>query len=669
MSADLIIDLITLGRTSDDMISRMKGSHKSPLRLFGAYIILDDIGHSSVRSSLLQLSDYSVASLVTHYRPTFTFYSKTRSSPITLKFPPPLVPPRRRPVSQILRNMPSSGKPPLSCYFSPPMSQEILLPRSKPCEISIECLRTNPNLNYFWKLVIGKSPKWLPSGFTEKVKYKNGRRIKYYYNVATVAKYFSKKDVLSCATSDNGPLSAPQTPNGDDNALSSGSKVAAESDKTNDSPNWLPDGWTTEERTRNSGSRRGSVYKVYTEASSGKRFYSRASVTQYLGTEDRVNTVTVQTKSENGVEQSPHMSPQCLSMTNTGGTPEEKTEGNSVHTLDKAEEPSPKCVLVKYRLHSRRRNKVNSVKTLDKVDEPSPKCLSMTNTGGIPEEENKDNSIKTLDKVDEPSPKCLSMTNIGGIPEEENKDNFIKMVDEPSPVCISMTYIGGTPAEEKKDNSVKTVAVVSSADDDLPPGWTKEIVTSKCGIKTRRDPAMMASDFATAQFCFLKRLLVVHGHCCYKRIAQMICYFFYKNIVFGLMIFYFEAFAGFSGQSVYVDWSNGINECGYLPHRFSRNRCHMFNIELEIHKWFSCLSWKQSCVMEFEEELKVESVPTPTVWVDYLSTIALASNPVLHIADILTKSLSEQFFTKLGNRLRIMSKSRTSADLIDDLIT
>lgn len=92
----------------------------------------------------------------------------------------------------------------------------------------------------------------------------------------------------------------------------------------------------------------------------------------------------------------------------------------------------------------------------------------------------------------------------------------------------------------------------------------------------------MASDFSIAQFRFLERLLVVHGHWCYKRIAQMviiemvlnyinilvhfidsspiwfcciqICYFFYKNIAFGLTLFYFEAFASFSGQSVYDDW-------------------------------------------------------------------------------------------------------------------
>lgn len=34
----------------------------------------------------------------------------------------------------------------------------------------------------------------------------------------------------------------------------------------------------------------------------------------------------------------------------------------------------------------------------------------------------------------------------------------------------------------------------------------------------------------------------------------MVCYFFYKNIAFGLTLFYFEAFAGFSGQSIYDDW-------------------------------------------------------------------------------------------------------------------
>lgn len=33
-----------------------------------------------------------------------------------------------------------------------------------------------------------------------------------------------------------------------------------------------------------------------------------------------------------------------------------------------------------------------------------------------------------------------------------------------------------------------------------------------------------------------------------------ICYFFYKNITFGLTLFYYEAFTVFSGQTPYNDW-------------------------------------------------------------------------------------------------------------------
>ncbi|KAL1173262.1 hypothetical protein V6Z11_A05G401100 [Gossypium hirsutum] len=66
--------------------------------------------------------------------------------------------------------------------------------------------------------------------------------------------------------------------------------------------------------------------------------------------------------------------------------------------------------------------------------------------------------------------------------------------------------------------------------------------------------AVMASDFAIAQFRFLERLLLVHGHWCYRRISMMICYFFYKNITFGFTLFWFEAYTSFSGQPAYNDW-------------------------------------------------------------------------------------------------------------------
>ena len=101
--------------------------------------------------------------------------------------------------------------------------------------------------------------------------------------------------------------------------------------------------------------------------------------------------------------------------------------------------------------------------------------------------------------------------------------------------------------------------------------------------------AVMSSDIAIAQFRFLERLLLVHGHWCYRRISSMvisfticyynsihinssklepsysgsidlyllllqICYFFYKNITFGLTVFLYEAHASFSAQPAYNDW-------------------------------------------------------------------------------------------------------------------
>ena len=43
--------------------------------------------------------------------------------------------------------------------------------------------------------------------------------------------------------------------------------------------------------------------------------------------------------------------------------------------------------------------------------------------------------------------------------------------------------------------------------------------------------AVMASDFAIARFYFLERLLLVHGHWCYSRMARFSAFMFYKSLV------------------------------------------------------------------------------------------------------------------------------------------
>jgi phospholipid-translocating P-type ATPase (flippase) len=66
--------------------------------------------------------------------------------------------------------------------------------------------------------------------------------------------------------------------------------------------------------------------------------------------------------------------------------------------------------------------------------------------------------------------------------------------------------------------------------------------------------AVNSSDFAIAQFRFLKRLLLLHGRWNYRRVCKLILYCFYKNIVIGLTMFYYNFSVGFSGTSMYDVW-------------------------------------------------------------------------------------------------------------------
>uniref|UniRef100_A0A667YXM4 Phospholipid-transporting ATPase n=1 Tax=Myripristis murdjan TaxID=586833 RepID=A0A667YXM4_9TELE len=66
--------------------------------------------------------------------------------------------------------------------------------------------------------------------------------------------------------------------------------------------------------------------------------------------------------------------------------------------------------------------------------------------------------------------------------------------------------------------------------------------------------AVMASDFAISRFKHLKKLLLVHGHWCYTRLANMIIYFFYKNVAYVNLLFWYQFFCGFSGTAMIDYW-------------------------------------------------------------------------------------------------------------------
>lgn len=60
--------------------------------------------------------------------------------------------------------------------------------------------------------------------------------------------------------------------------------------------------------------------------------------------------------------------------------------------------------------------------------------------------------------------------------------------------------------------------------------------------------AARASDFAIAQFRFLRKLLLVHGQWAYSRMSKLVLYSFYKNITLYLIQLWFTMDNGYSGQ-------------------------------------------------------------------------------------------------------------------------
>ncbi|PPQ86909.1 hypothetical protein CVT25_009795 [Psilocybe cyanescens] len=63
--------------------------------------------------------------------------------------------------------------------------------------------------------------------------------------------------------------------------------------------------------------------------------------------------------------------------------------------------------------------------------------------------------------------------------------------------------------------------------------------------------AVNSSDYAIAQFRFLKRLLLVHGHWSYARNGTMILNFFYKNIVCIGVLWWFQIYCAWSSNYVF----------------------------------------------------------------------------------------------------------------------
>ncbi|KAI9336583.1 hypothetical protein BD770DRAFT_448698 [Pilaira anomala] len=100
----------------------------------------------------------------------------------------------------------------------------------------------------------------------------------------------------------------------------------------------------------------------------------------------------------------------------------------------------------------------------------------------------------------------------------------------------------------KKGLKVMTLAIGDGAND-VSMIQEANVGVGISGVEGRQ--AVMASDYAIAQFKFLRKLLLVHGRWSYLRTAEMIMGFFYKNIVWTFVLFWYQIYCQFNGSMLF----------------------------------------------------------------------------------------------------------------------
>ncbi|XVE51921.1 hypothetical protein DITRI_Ditri02bG0078900 [Diplodiscus trichospermus] len=106
--------------------------------------------------------------------------------------------------------------------------------------------------------------------------------------------------------------------------------------------------------------------------------------------------------------------------------------------------------------------------------------------------------------------------------EDNMKQQFLGLAVD----CASVICCRVSPKQKAlvtrlvKEGTGKTTLAIGDGANDVGMIQEADIGVGISGVEGMQ--AVMASDFSVAQFRFLERLLVVHGHWCYKRIAQMV---------------------------------------------------------------------------------------------------------------------------------------------------
>ncbi|XP_070321438.1 phospholipid-transporting ATPase IK isoform X2 [Odocoileus virginianus] len=140
------------------------------------------------------------------------------------------------------------------------------------------------------------------------------------------------------------------------------------------------------------------------------------------------------------------------------------------------------------------------------------------------------------------------------IAEEQRERAFVELASR----CQAVICCRVTPKQKalivklvKKYQNVVTLAIGDGAND------VNMIKTADIGVGVAGQEGMQAvqnSDYVLAQFCFLRRLLLVHGRWSYMRVCKFLRCFLYKTLASMMVQIWFTFYSGFTAQPLYEGW-------------------------------------------------------------------------------------------------------------------
>lgn len=160
-----------------------------------------------------------------------------------------------------------------------------------------------------------------------------------------------------------------------------------------------------------------------------------------------------------------------------------------------------------------------------------------------------DEDLKAAKKNHEPPPPTHALVIDGftlkWMLHDELKQKFLLLCKQ----CKSVLCCRVSPAQKaavvamvKNGLDVMTLSIGDGAND-VAMIQEADVGVGIAGLEGRQ--AVMSSDYAIGQFCFLQRLVLVHGRWSYRRLAETISNFFYKNIIWTFAIFWYQIYCDF----------------------------------------------------------------------------------------------------------------------------